>query len=173
MVPNLFLGHLQPFLVEPYFDQVQNKGFALLAAGQFETRLQEFGLWTSLARWELTSQALYYNLPYLFTDVTTIICYSFLNQSFLNPELTVFQKTILNLKFKIPAHNSTMITSASFKDQYQSVQISCTRQYVKVQILWEGYKIWNNIHFLLLSSNIKTSWEIFSNLCGLLRTFEL
>ena len=35
--------------------------------------------------------------------------------------------------------------SASFKDQYQSVQISCTRQYVKVQILWEGNKIWNNI----------------------------
>ena len=109
MVPNLFLGHLQPFLVEPFFDQVQNKGSALLAAGQFETRLQEFGLWTSLARWELTSQALYYNLPYLFTDVTTIICYSFLNQSFLNRELTVFQKTILNLKFKIPAHNSTML----------------------------------------------------------------
>ena len=109
MVPNLFLGHLQPFLVEPYFDQVQNKGSVLLAAGQFETRLQEFGLWTSLARWELTSQALYYNLPYLFTDVTTIICYSFLNQSFWNPELTVFQKTILNLKFKIPAHNSTML----------------------------------------------------------------
>ena len=44
MVPNLFLGHLQPFLVEPFFDQVQNKGSALLAAGQFETRLQEFGL---------------------------------------------------------------------------------------------------------------------------------
>ena len=88
---------------------MQNKGFALLAAGQFETRLQEFGLWTSQAWWELTSQALYYNLPYLFTDVTTIICYSFLNQSFLNRELTVFQKTILNLKFKIPAHNSIML----------------------------------------------------------------
>ena len=29
-----------------FFDQVPNKGFALLVAGQFETRLQEFGLWT-------------------------------------------------------------------------------------------------------------------------------
>ena len=28
-------------------DHVPNKGFALLAAGQFETRLQEFGLWGS------------------------------------------------------------------------------------------------------------------------------
>ena len=47
MVSNLILDHLQPFLVQPFFDQVPNKGFALLAAGQFETRLQEFGLWTS------------------------------------------------------------------------------------------------------------------------------
>ena len=44
MVPNQFLDHLQPFLVKPFFDQVPNKGFALLAAGQFATRLQEFGL---------------------------------------------------------------------------------------------------------------------------------
>ena len=29
------------------FDQVPNKDFGLLASGQFETRLQEFGLWTS------------------------------------------------------------------------------------------------------------------------------
>jgi hypothetical protein len=35
---------LQPFLVQPFFDQVPNKGFALLAAGQFATRMQEFGL---------------------------------------------------------------------------------------------------------------------------------
>ena len=47
MVPNWFLDHLQPFLVKPFFDQVPNKGFALLAAGQFATRLQEFGLWGS------------------------------------------------------------------------------------------------------------------------------
>ena len=45
MVPNWFLDHLQPFLVKPFFGQVQNKGFALVAAGQFATRLQEFGLW--------------------------------------------------------------------------------------------------------------------------------
>ena len=44
MVPNSFLDHLQPFLVKSFFDQVPNKGFALVAAGQFETRLQEFGL---------------------------------------------------------------------------------------------------------------------------------
>ena len=44
MVPNWFLDHLQPFLVKPFLDQVPNKGFALLAAGQFETRLQELGL---------------------------------------------------------------------------------------------------------------------------------
>ena len=47
MVPNLFLDHLQPFLVKPFLDQVPNKGFALLATGQFVTRLQEFGLWGS------------------------------------------------------------------------------------------------------------------------------
>ena len=47
MVPKLFLDHLQPFLVKPLFDQMPNKGFALLAAGQFATRLQEFGLWGS------------------------------------------------------------------------------------------------------------------------------
>jgi hypothetical protein len=44
MVSTWFLDHLQPFLVQPFFDQVSNKGFALLAAGQFVTRLQEFGL---------------------------------------------------------------------------------------------------------------------------------
>ena len=44
MVPNLFLDHLQPLLVKPFFDHVPNKGFALLAAGQFATKLQEFGL---------------------------------------------------------------------------------------------------------------------------------
>ena len=44
MVPNSFLDHLQTFLVKPFFDQVPNKGFALLAAGEFETRLQELGL---------------------------------------------------------------------------------------------------------------------------------
>jgi hypothetical protein len=48
MVPNYFLDHLQPFLVKSFFDQVPNKGFALLAAGQFASRLQEFGLWGSL-----------------------------------------------------------------------------------------------------------------------------
>ena len=32
------------FFGETIFDQVTNKGFALLAAGQFATRLQEFGL---------------------------------------------------------------------------------------------------------------------------------
>ena len=47
MVPNWFLDHLQLFLVKPFLDQVPNKGFALLAAGQFETRLQELGLWGS------------------------------------------------------------------------------------------------------------------------------
>ena len=42
------LGSLEkPFLVETFFDQEPNKGFALLAAGQFATRLQEFGLWGS------------------------------------------------------------------------------------------------------------------------------
>ena len=35
------------FFGETIFDQVTNKGFALLAAGQFATRLQEFGLWGS------------------------------------------------------------------------------------------------------------------------------
>ena len=44
MVPNWFLDYLQPFLVKPSFDQVPNKGFALLAAGQLETRLQELRL---------------------------------------------------------------------------------------------------------------------------------
>ena len=44
MAQNLYLDHLQPFLVKYFFDQVPNKGFALLAAGQFATRLQEFGL---------------------------------------------------------------------------------------------------------------------------------
>jgi hypothetical protein len=34
-------------LVKPFFDQVPIKGFALLAAGQFATRLQELGLWGS------------------------------------------------------------------------------------------------------------------------------
>ena len=47
MVPNWFLDNLQPFLVKLLFDQVPNKGFALLAAGQFATRLQELGLWGS------------------------------------------------------------------------------------------------------------------------------
>ena len=47
MVPNWFLDHLQPFLVKPFLDQMPNKGFALLAAGQFVTRLQDFGLWGS------------------------------------------------------------------------------------------------------------------------------
>ena len=60
MVPNWFLDHLQPFLVKPFLDQVPNKGFALLAAGQFETRLQELGF---LAWGQLTSHALNYNLP--------------------------------------------------------------------------------------------------------------
>ena len=32
---NWFLDHLQPFLVLPFFDQVPNKGFALLTAGQY------------------------------------------------------------------------------------------------------------------------------------------
>ena len=40
----LIFDHLQLFLVQPFFDQVPNKGFALLAAGQFGTRLQELGL---------------------------------------------------------------------------------------------------------------------------------
>jgi hypothetical protein len=44
---------LQPFLVDPFFDQASNKGFALLVAGQFEIRLQEFGLWTSPTKWQL------------------------------------------------------------------------------------------------------------------------
>ena len=44
MVPNWFLDYLQPYLVQPFFDQVPNKGFALVAAGQCETRLQELGL---------------------------------------------------------------------------------------------------------------------------------
>ena len=35
------------FFGKTIFDQVPNKGFALLAAGQFVTRLQEFGLWGS------------------------------------------------------------------------------------------------------------------------------
>ena len=44
MVPNWFLDNLQPFLIKPFFDQVPNKGFVLLDAGQFATRLQEFRL---------------------------------------------------------------------------------------------------------------------------------
>ena len=44
---NGYLDHLQPFLVLLFFDQVPNKDFALLAAGQFATRLQEFWLWGS------------------------------------------------------------------------------------------------------------------------------
>ena len=32
MVLNWLLDHLEPFLVKPFFDQVPNKGFALLAA---------------------------------------------------------------------------------------------------------------------------------------------
>ena len=43
-VPNWFLDNLQPILVKPFLDQVPNKVFALLAAGQFETRLQKLGL---------------------------------------------------------------------------------------------------------------------------------
>ena len=35
-------------MVKWFFDQVPNKGFALLAAGQFATKLQEFGLWGCL-----------------------------------------------------------------------------------------------------------------------------
>ena len=46
MVPNS-LDHLQPFLVKSFFNQVPNKGFALLATGQIATRLQEFELWGS------------------------------------------------------------------------------------------------------------------------------
>jgi hypothetical protein len=38
---------LQPFFDLTIFNQMPNKGFALLAAGQFATRLQEFGLWGS------------------------------------------------------------------------------------------------------------------------------
>ena len=36
----LILRSFATFLVKPFFDQVPNKGFALLAAGQFATRLQ-------------------------------------------------------------------------------------------------------------------------------------
>jgi hypothetical protein len=48
----LFLDQLQPFLadpffVQPFFDQVSNKGFHSLTAGQFVTILQKFGLWGS------------------------------------------------------------------------------------------------------------------------------
>ena len=40
----------------------------------------------------------------------------------------------------------------------------------KVQILWKGHKIWKISHiFLKLLSDVKTKWEIFSNVCGLLR----
>ena len=46
MPPNLFLDHLQPFF-NIFFYQVPIKGFDLLAAGQFGTRLQEFVLWNS------------------------------------------------------------------------------------------------------------------------------
>ena len=54
MVSNWFLDHLQPFLVKPFLDQVPNKGFALLSAGQFETRLQELRLRGSYlnGRWQ-------------------------------------------------------------------------------------------------------------------------
>ena len=34
-------------MVKSFFNQVPKKGFALLVAGQFATRLQEFGLWDS------------------------------------------------------------------------------------------------------------------------------
>ena len=43
--PTIFYGAKLIFRsFATFFDQVPNKGFALLAAGQFETRLQEFGL---------------------------------------------------------------------------------------------------------------------------------
>ena len=48
MVPNWVLEHLQAYLVWPFFDQLPNKCVALLVAGQFATRLQEFGLRDSL-----------------------------------------------------------------------------------------------------------------------------
>ena len=43
------LGSLEKtvFGLKPFFDQVPNKDFALMAAGQFATKLQEFGLWGS------------------------------------------------------------------------------------------------------------------------------
>ena len=65
MVPNWFLDYLQPFLVKPFFDQVPNKDFALLAAGQFETRMQEFGLWTSWldGSWQAMPSILPYMVP--------------------------------------------------------------------------------------------------------------
>ena len=43
MVTNLFLDHLQPFLVLPFLDQVPNKGFTLLAAGLFEPDCKNLG----------------------------------------------------------------------------------------------------------------------------------
>ena len=35
--------------LKPFLDQVPNKGFALLAAGQFETRLQELAILFNMA----------------------------------------------------------------------------------------------------------------------------
>ena len=47
------------------------------------------------------------------------------------------------------------------------------RCFAKGQILWEGQNVWKNHRFLKLLSTDKTTWEIFSNLCGLLRISEL
>ena len=45
----------------------------------------------------------------------------------------------------------------------------------KVQILLEGHKIWKKSPTIVLKllGNVKTKWEVFSNVCGLLTISEL
>ena len=51
MMPNWFFDHLQLFLVLPFFDQVPNKGSAILNPCQSWTKMEESRLWGSYLGW--------------------------------------------------------------------------------------------------------------------------
>ena len=51
MMPNWFFDHLQLFLVLPFFDQVPNKGSAILNPCQSWTKMEESRLWSSYLGW--------------------------------------------------------------------------------------------------------------------------
>ena len=51
MMPSWFFDHLQLFLVLPFFDQVPNKGSAILNPCQSWTKMEESRLWGSYLCW--------------------------------------------------------------------------------------------------------------------------